>query len=154
MTLLDQFGKVVRKPLGEQVFDNIIKQIASPDKQEAGETVNEVWKSINKEMDDGIQKARKKGIKGTIYIQIREKKLPDSLGANGDMYQIFIRKTRPTPEQATTLYSHRLGDVEAKFEYALPELSWIEGIMRNKNSGKFTEKYINDIQAFIEGRLK
>lgn len=154
MKLLDQFGKIVKKPLGEQIFDNIVKQIASPDKQEAGETVNELWKSISKEMDDGIQKARKRGYKATVYIQIREKKLPKNLGANGDMYQIIIRKSRPTPEQATTLYSHRQGDMAPKFEYALPELSWVEGIMRNKNSGKFTEKYINDIQAWIEGRLK
>lgn len=155
MTLLDQFGKCIvpRKTFGEQAFDNAIKQIESPDKYEVGETVNELWKDLNRKMQDGIEKARKKGYKGILYIQIIEKKLPENMQANGDMYMVVVRSTRPTPEQATSLYIHKLGEAQPKFQYCLPELSWVESIMRNKTSGKFTEKYINDIQAWIEGRL-
>jgi hypothetical protein len=156
MQLLDQFGRVIRKSktLGEQINDNAFKQMFNPTTHETGETVNEFWKDLYKKMLDSVQKERRKGYKGTVYIQIREKKLPEALGVNGDEYKIFTRKTRPTPEQATSLYTHRLGDEAPNFEYILPELSWIEKIMREKNSGKFTEKYINDIQAFIEGRLR
>jgi len=94
------------------------------------------------------------GFKGTIYIQIREKKIPENMQANGDLYVVIIRTTRPTPEQATSLYILKPWHTKIEFQYALPELSWVESIMRNKDSGKFTKKYINDIQAWIEGRLK
>jgi hypothetical protein len=152
MQLLDMLGKPIRKTFGEQSIDNTIKQIASPDKVEAGDAVKTFWKKLSRDMADGIAKTRKTGYKGIIYIQVKEKKIPNSMGANGDLYTIVYRKTRPTAEQATSLYIHREFDAEPQFQYCLPELSWVEGIMRNKH--KFTVKYINDIQAWIEGRLK
>ncbi len=152
MQLLDMCGKPIRKTFGEQAIDNAIKQLASPDQIEAGDAVNAFAKKFNKDMAEGIGKTRKRGYKGIIYIQVKEKKLPASMGANGDLYTMVFRKTRPTPEQASSLYIHRQFDTEPQFQYCLPELSWVEGIMRNKH--KFTDKYINDIQAWIEGRLK
>jgi hypothetical protein len=152
MTLLDMCGRPIRKPLGEQLIDNAIKQIASPDVVESGDAVKAFWKKLSRDMDKGISKSRKKGFQGLIYIQVKEKKLPTSMGANGDLYTLVFRRTRPTPEQATSLYIHGNGDVAPIFQYCLPELSWVEGIMRNKH--KFTVKYINDIQAWIEGKLK
>jgi hypothetical protein len=152
MNILDMFGKPIRKPLGEQLIDNAIKQIASPDVVESGDAVKAFWKKLSRDMNDAIAKTRKRHYKGTIYIQVKEKKIPSNMGANGDMYTIVCRETRPTPEQATSLYYHRNFDAEPNFLYCLPELSWVEGIMRNKH--KFTVKYINDIQAWIEGKLK
>jgi hypothetical protein len=152
--LLDQFGKKIRKPLGEQLIDNAISFLKGTNPQDTGSTVEAIWKNINNQMNEGIQKSRKKGFKGPIYIQIKEMELNHNFGTKGGMFPLVFRRTRPTPEPASHLFIHRHGDENAKHEYSLPELSWVDSIMRDKNSGKFTAKYINDIQAWITGTLK
>lgn len=139
----------MKETLGDQIFSNAEKQIRSPDKQEAGDTAREYGKSFCEQLRKAIDTARAKGIRGKIYIQVQER--PMHFARNCVQHTFCTRRSRPTPEQATYLYSHRDGEMQPKFEYCLPELQMVPFIMANQH--RFTPKYIQDIRDWLSNRL-
>lgn len=138
-----------KKTYGDQVLSNFDKQQRSPDTQEAGETTKELGKKFLSMLFDTIEKARICGVKRKIYIQILEKPLQHT---NGVHWTFICRETRPDPEQSSYLYSHRYGDDDAKFEYALPELTHVPYILANQE--KYTERYLATLEQWRQGKLK
>lgn len=138
-----------RETLGTQIKRQTVQPFY---RQEAGETVAEMGKQLLGELERSVHNARSKGITGKIYIQILEQKIGQNLGRPVVKYTFYTRRTRPTPEWNTVLYSHEDQDSCPKFEYALPELVHIPGIM--KHSWKYPPTYIEMIQAMLKGKLQ
>jgi len=138
-----------KKSYGTQLIENYQKQDRSPDKQEAGETTNELGKKFLDTLSDTINKARKCGVKKKIYIHILEKALQHT---NGVHWTFVCRESRPDPEQSSYLYSHEFLDEHPKFEYALPELTQVPYILRHPE--KYTKRYLETLELWRTGQLK
>lgn len=143
-----ELGK--RQTFGEQLNANTEKQIRSPDRQEVGETMNEMGKDFLKELSSAISNARLKGVKGRIYVQVVEQ--PLQWGRNMVKHTFFVRKTRPTPDQSTYLYSHDEGAESPVFEYCLPEVAHLPFVYSHPQM--FSRKYLQDITDWVKGKLK
>lgn len=135
--------------LGEQLNEHTEKQLRSPDKQEAGETTNEAGKGFMENLAKAIGEARSKGIRGRIYVHVIER--PLQFARNAVKQSFIVRRSRPTPEQCTYLFSHDDGDVCPKFEYCLPELSHVPWILSHKD--QYTTKYLRDINDWLRNQL-
>lgn len=137
-----------RETLGTQIQRESQKRQYT---QEAGETVAEMGHMILSELERAIKNTREKGIRGKIYIHILEQKVGQNLGRPVVKYVFYIRRTRPTPDWNTILYSHNDEDSQPKFEYALPELVHVPGILTR--AWKFPQKYIDLIDSMLKGTL-
>lgn len=139
-----------RLTFGEQINANIEHQDRSPDRQEVGETAGEMAKGFLKQLNLAIDTARKNGVKGRIYIQVRE--VPLQYGRNMVQQTFFVRRTRPTPDQCTYLYRHDECDDVAVFEYCLPEVAHLPFIFTHMSM--FSKRYLDTICDWVEGKLK
>lgn len=138
-----------RETLGTQILRESQKRAYT---QDAGETVAEMGHMILSELERSIKNTRDKGIRGKIYIHILEQKIGQNLGRPVVKYIFYIRRTRPTPEWNTILYSHDDEDSQPTFEYSLPELVHVPGILTR--SWKFPPKYVEFINSMLKGELR
>lgn len=139
-----------RPTLGESLNQIAVEQSNYPVTQEAGETAAEFGAHMQRKIDNAVKEARAKGIKGKIYIQVIERCMP--FARNVVQHTIFVRRSRPTPEQSMYLYSHKDGDDKVKFEYCLPEKQHLPWIWTHQK--EFTKKYMDDIVNWLTGKLK
>src|ERR1700690_1748272 len=134
--------KSERKTLGEQLIESW-----SMPPQDVGETMQEVGKHVCRQLELAINNARDKGITGRIYILMWTKKMP--VANNAHEMTFYTRKTRPDPLWGAELFSHDDGEPAPRLEWALPYKEMVPPILRFPY--KYTNKYINDIQAMLAG---
>lgn len=134
---------------GQRAEANSLKAFKDGFKQESGETACEYGGKFISELNKAVDGARKKGIKGKIYIQILER--PTLFGQNSLHHTFIVRRSRPIPEQSMYLYSHNDGDLNPIFEYCLPELQFLPQIWMNKH--KFPQRYLENIEKWLKKEL-
>lgn len=137
-----------RETLGTQLIRSEQAHASAP-MQEVGETMSEMGKTICKGLEEAINIARSKGIKGRIYIHIVETPMP--IKKPTIQLTFFTRRTRPTPEWNTCLYSHDDDDSMPTLQWALPEYAHIRRMLREKH--KYTPDHIKWIQMAKAGTL-
>lgn len=139
-----------RETLGTQLIRYALKPQHT---QEAGETVLNAGNQVLRALERGISNARSRGVKGVIYGIIYETEVGKNLGVPVIKYTVKItNEGRPAPKWNTILYRHREHDSSPIFEYALPQLVDVPGILENARS--FIPRYIRTIIAMLKGRLK
>ena len=142
-----------RETLGTQIIRSEASIARAPITQEVGETLDEMGKTICKELEKAINNARDQGISGLIYIHIVETPMPDQI-ANKPIMQInfFTRRTRPTPIWNSSLYSHHDGDSYPMLEWSLPGVEHSQRIV--KESYKYTSKQVEWVSQALLGTLE
>lgn len=138
-----------RETLGTQ----IIRQEDSYDghKQEVGETLDELGKAICKGLEDAINSARSKGIRGDIYIHIVETRLPPSIDKPVAKFTFFTRQSRPDPMWNTSLFLHKEGDSYPSLCWTLPEYQHSREITVNPN--KYSPEQVRWVAQMQKGLL-
>lgn len=141
-----------RETLGTQILRKQEEYLNAPVVQEVGETMTEMGKTICKELETAINNARKVGIKGLIYIYIVESPMPKSIASKPIMQiTFFTRRTRPTPEWNSTLYSHNDDDPCPILEWSLPGYEHSQRIL--KEPYKYTPKQVEWVSQHRLGTL-
>jgi hypothetical protein len=141
-----------RETLGTQIIRSEESYARAPAPQQVGETLDEMGRTICKELETAINNARKVGIKGLIYIYIVESPMPKSIASKPIMQiTFFTRRTRPTPEWNTTLYSHNDDDPYPTLEWALPGYEHSQRIL--KEPYKYTPKQVEWVSQHRLGTL-
>lgn len=138
-----------RETLGTQIIRAENDYANAPSTQEVGETMSELGKTICKGLEEAINNARSKGIQGRIYIYIVETPMPIKKPVM--QLTFYTRRTRPTPEWNTCLYSHDDHDSAPKLCWALPEYAHHRAMLRDKH--KHSPDHIRWIQQMLNGLL-
>lgn len=138
---------IARKPLGQQLIDNHIKN-AGQKTQTVRETTDEMGKSYM----DSLQKCvdLNHGMTEDYYITEIMRPDPNLVGVINLKH--VARRSRPLPEWGLALYKYHVDSGELTYEWGLPH--WSEAIVMIQNPEGWEPKTIKDIYDFVEGKLE
>lgn len=135
-----------KKTLGEQVVE-VHTKYAGEKTQEVRETTNAMGKGYMASLESLIKQNERE--KEDYYIM--EILKPDSLLPGVISLKHIARRSRPRPEWGIALYKISNSSGTCTYEWGLPHAA--EALIMAQNPEGWERKTMDDIQAFIEGRL-
>jgi len=119
--------------------------------QEVGDTMTELGRTICKGLEEAINNARSKGIRGRIYIHIVELPMPPGIQKPVVNLRFFTRASRPDAMWNSTLYYHDDDDAYPTLCWALPEIGHTDEMLRNPS--RYTPEHLSWVQLMKKGLL-
>ncbi len=130
---------------------NDLMQTASQktdDRQEVGDTWNEISKSWVNIVHECMAKAEAKGLK-EYYIWILISKDPNVV--NSMKIWPFVRTTRPSPYQAFDHFLYKVNSKGVSFQWGVPSLATSSYVLAHPD--KFPKDYVKTLRKWLAGTL-